>query len=136
MKQLGWWWLPCVARVWPPDAGCLHFHEFSSLPLVTTHSQCLPLSQQPWSRPTHLSWHAGPPMARFHRGLLGLGVPGDGAEGGGCLPRMRERTKHHLTRPSHAELGWAKRGDPAFRLASTSSLHGPVWMNFSLLLNN
>lgn len=74
-----------MAGAWPPDAGRLHFLGFSSLPTCDGVLPVIPLSRQPWSRPADLSRHAGPPMARFHRGLLGLGVPEDGAEGDATL---------------------------------------------------
>ena len=60
MKPAGCWWLPRGAGVWPPDAGCLCSHGFSSQPLVTPHRRGLCLSRQ--TRP-------GP--AGFHRGTAG-----------------------------------------------------------------
>lgn len=60
LKPAGCWWLPRGAGVWPPDAGCLCSHGFSSQPLVTPHRRGLCLSRQ--TRP-------GP--AGFHRGTAG-----------------------------------------------------------------
>lgn len=73
----GWWWLLRVAGVWPPDARCLHFHKFSSLPLVTPHSQLLP------SQEVAVADTGKPRLVLFccrgkTRDTARAGVPGDG----------------------------------------------------------
>lgn len=120
-----------MAGVWPPDAGCLHFHAFSSRPLHYT----LPgmSSQQAAAVQTgSRSCAAGPQIVSFHRGAAGPEVPR-------MAPRWmsfqnERQEKRHAIMHTHLTLNfsWAKTGECNFRPTLTSSLRFLAGMNFFL----